>query len=125
MPLSAPSKAREVNVTRAPLSSDFTGEFSVGFSRVSRIPKTMKRFVTVRRDSAVPCSQSTLARMSWYWTLAKIPAGMVAKTKARRNWKPKLAVLGVLVSGRERKNLRLGEEEYNVLEEVQEGEVGE
>ena len=66
-------------------------------------PKMMSRFVIVNKDSAGPCRKSTLASVSPYCTLATIPAGIVAKTKASKNWKPKLAAGGVFVGLRLKK----------------------
>lgn len=62
-----------------------------------RNPKTINKFVIVNNDSAPPCNQSTLAKISWYATLAYIPAGIVAKTNTNKKRKPKLLRLGMLL----------------------------
>ena len=58
----------------------------------SRMPTTINRLVMVSRDSAEPCSQSTLARMSSYRSLAKMAHGMVPNTNASRNLNPNSAL---------------------------------
>ena len=65
-------------------------------------PKAKRKLLTVRRLSDVPWRMSTLARMSPYLVLAAMPAGMVAKTKARRNRAPKLDAGGVRAAGQPR-----------------------
>ena len=65
----------------------------------SRMPTTINRLVMVSRDSAGPCSQSTLARMSSYRSLAKMAHGMVPNTNASRNLNPNSALGGICTSG--------------------------
>jgi hypothetical protein len=65
----------------------------------SRMPTTMNRLVMVSSDSAGPCSQSTLARMSSYRSLAKMAHGMVPNTNASRNLNPNSALGGICTSG--------------------------
>ena len=67
--------------------------------RPSRMPTTMSKLVIVNNDSAGPWSQSTLARMSSYCSLAYIAHGIVPKTKTRRNLNPKSARGGMRHSG--------------------------
>ena len=59
--------------------------------------------LTVSKLSLEPCKTSTLARISPYLVFATIPAGMVAKTKRRRNLAPKLDAAGVRASSLPRK----------------------
>ena len=58
-------------------------------------PNANRKLLTVSKLSLLPCRRSTFARMSPYLVLAVMPAGMVAKTKRRRNLAPKLDAGGV------------------------------
>ena len=65
-------------------------------------PKAKRKLDTVSRLSEAPCRTSTLARTSPYRVFATMPAGMVAKTNARRKTAPNFDGPGVFASGRVR-----------------------
>ena len=62
-------------------------------------PNANKKLLHVSKLSLAPCKTSTLARTSPYVVFATTPAGIVAKTNARRNRAPKFDASGARVSG--------------------------
>ena len=94
------SKGADVFDVSAPPSAPSAP--SVDDASAAANPNPKRKLLTVRRLSDAPWRTSTLARMSPYSVFAAMPAGMVAKTKARRNRAPKLDAGGVRAAGRPR-----------------------
>ena len=98
------SSSSSLATSRSPLIADAPPPVVAAASASAAAnPNANRKLLTVSKLSLLPCSKSTFARMSPYLVLAVMPAGMVAKTKRRRNLAPKLDAGGVFASSLPRK----------------------